>query len=148
LDDDIILHKSFNIEFEKYYLTLPNDWNLIMLGAMQHNWEPWITKYSEFLYHCHGSSVASHAVGIARKMFLPMLFYAEKLDLPIDEGAVFHVQNVYDKQCFIFRPNLIIQDLGESDISSSAMKDEDMERWMKLFRWNLEDYDLNDNPNN
>ena len=140
-DDDIILHKSFNSEFEKHFGSLPVDWKLIMLGAMQHNWDPWITRYSDLLYHCHGSSVASHAVGIDRKMFLPLLWYAQKLDLPVDEGAVFHVQNVYSRKCFVFLPNIAIQDMGESDISSSAMKQQDTERWMNLFRWNPEDYD-------
>jgi hypothetical protein len=119
-----------------------------MLGVMQHNWDPWITRCSDMAYHCHGSSVASHAAGISHKVFLQLLFYAEKLDLPLDEGAMFHIQNVYDKQCYVFLPNLAIQDMRESDIGASAMKPEDMERWIKIFRWNLEDYDLNDNPNN
>ncbi len=142
LDDDIILYKSFNSAFEKHFGSLPGDWKLIMLGAMQHQWEPWITPYSDLFYHCHGSSVASHAVGMTRKVFLPLLFYAEKLDLPIDEGAVFHIQNVYSRQCFVFLPNLAIQDMRESDISSSAMKQQDVDWWMKLFRWIPDDYDI------
>jgi GR25 family glycosyltransferase involved in LPS biosynthesis len=141
MDDDVILHKSFNSEFEKHYQSLPEDWKLIMLGAMQHQWEPYITPYSELLYHCHGSSVASHAIGMTKKVFLPLLFYAEKLDLPIDEGAVFHVQNIYSRDCFVCIPNLAIQDMRESDISSSAMKQEDVDKWIKLFRWNPDDYD-------
>jgi GR25 family glycosyltransferase involved in LPS biosynthesis len=140
MDDDIILHRSFNSEFEKHYQDLPENWRMIMLGAMQHQWEPFITPYSELLYQCNGSSVASHAVGLTKKAFLPLLFYAEKLDLPIDEGAVFHLQNVYNNECFICLPNLAIQDMRESDISSSAMKQEDTDRWMKLFRWNPDDY--------
>ena len=142
LDDDVILHKSFNGEFEKHFQNLPVDWKLILLGAMQHQWEPWITRYSEFLYHCHGTSVASHAVGIKKKAFLPLLFYSEKLDLPIDEGPVFHVQNIYSKSCFVCIPNLAIQDMRESDISSSAMKQQDVDKWIKLFRWNPDDYDF------
>jgi GR25 family glycosyltransferase involved in LPS biosynthesis len=141
-DDDIVLHKSFNELISKYLSELPKDWKLIMLGAMQHYWEPWITSYSGLLYHCHGSSVASHAAGIDRKVFLQLLYYCEKLDLPVDEGAIFHIQNVYSKQCFIFMPNLVIQDMGESDINSSTMKQQQVDHWMKLFRWNVEDYDF------
>jgi hypothetical protein len=137
-----VLHKNFNEEFEKHVQQLPSDWKLIMLGAMQHRWEPYITNYGDMFYHCHGSSVASHAVGIDRKVFLPLLFYSEKLDLPIDEGAIFHIQNVYDKHCYIFLPNLAIQDMTESDISSSAMKKEDTVSWINKFRWKTEDYDL------
>jgi len=141
-DDDIVLHKKFNEEFEKHVQQLPSDWKLFMLGAMQHRWEPYITMYRDMFYHCHGSSVASHAVGIDRKVFLPLLFYSEKLDLPVDEGAIFHIQNVYDKNCYIFLPNLAIQDMTESDISSSAMKKEDTVNWINKFRWKTEDYDL------
>jgi GR25 family glycosyltransferase involved in LPS biosynthesis len=140
-DDDIVLHKSFNEEFEKHARMLPGDWKLIMLGAMQHRWEPYITRSGDLFYHCHGSSVASHAVGIDRKVFLQVLYYAEKLDLPIDEGAVFHIQNVYASQCYIFLPNLAIQDLTESDISSSAMKKEDTLDWIRKFRWETDNYD-------
>jgi hypothetical protein len=141
-DDDVVLHKDFNELFETGIALLPPDWKLVMLGAMQHHWEPWISHYKDRFYICRGSSVASHAVGIDRKMYLPLLFYAQKLDLPIDEGAVFHVQNVYADQCFIFYPNLAIQDLSESDISSSAMKKEDAERWIRLFRWDRALYDF------
>jgi GR25 family glycosyltransferase involved in LPS biosynthesis len=141
-DDDIVFHKSFNDLIGKYLDNLPEDWKLIMPGAMQHYWEPWITKYSDLLYHCHGSSVASHAVGIDRKVFLPLIYYCEKLDLPVDEGAIFHIQNVYSKQCFIFRPNLVIQDMRESDINTSTMKQQQAEEWMKLFQWNIDDYDF------
>jgi hypothetical protein len=142
LDDDIIPHKYFNSEFEKHFESLPKDWKLIMLGAMQHKWEPWIIPGSEMFYQCCGSSVGSYATGIARKVFLPMLYYSAKFDLPIDEGAVFHIQNVYSENCFIFIPNLAIPDLRESDIGSSAMKPQDLERWQKLCRWNLDDYDI------
>ncbi len=141
-DDDIVLHKNFNEEFEKHVQQLPSGWKLFMLGAMQHRWEPYITMYRDMFYRCHGSSVASHAVGIDRKVFLPLLFYSEKLDLPVDEGAIFHIQNVYDKNCYIFLPNLAIQDMTESDISSSAMKKEDTVNWINKFRWKTEDYDL------
>ncbi len=134
-DDDILLHRSFNEEFDHHVRELPTDWKLIMLGAMQHNWEPYITSVKGLFYHCYGSSVASHAVGIDRKMFLPILHYAEKMDLPIDEGAIFHVQNVYPDRCFVFLPNLAIQDMGESDINSSKMGKDDKEKWVKLFRW-------------
>ena len=134
-DDDIILHHAFNAEFDRHIRELPPDWKLIMLGAMQHYWEPHITKVKDLFYHGYGSSVASHAVGIDRKMFLPLLYYAEKMNLPIDEGAIFHIQNVYPDQCFIFLPNLAIQDMGESDINSSKMGKDDVEKWVKLFRW-------------
>ncbi len=142
LDDDVILHKSFAAEFARHVQSLPGDWKLILLGAMQHRWEPDIPMDGEMFYHCHGSSVASHAVGIEQKAFLPLLFYANKLDLPIDEGAIFHMQNVYAGQCYVFLPNLAIQDMTESDIGSSVMRPEEVARWTALFHWNLDDYDF------
>lgn len=143
LDDDVLLHKDFNQEFAKRMDFLPNDWLLIMLGAMQHNWNtPFIDWENDLFYHCHGSSIASHAVGIDKKVFLPILFYSEKLDLPIDEGAIYHIQNVYDKRSYVFYPNLAIQDIVDSDISSSVIASDDVEQKSKLFRWDFTKYDL------
>lgn len=139
-DDDILLHRDFRKAFSEGIPRLPADWYLIMLGAMQHNWDPWISWVNDTFYRCHGSSVASHAVGIDRKMFLPLLWYARRLDLPIDEGALFHIQNVYSEKCFVWYPNLAIQDTSESDISTSAMKSAETNRWLKLFRWDPELY--------
>ncbi len=141
-DDDVLLHRDFNKAFAEGVSRMPVGWYLIMLGAMQHNWDPWISWENDTFYRCHGSSVASHAVGIDRKMFLPLLWYARRLDLPIDEGAVFHIQNVYSERCFVWYPNLVIQDTRESDISTSAMKEGETERWMKLFRWKPELYKI------
>ncbi|NTV83022.1 MAG: glycosyltransferase family 25 protein [Bacteroidales bacterium] len=141
-DDDIVLHKNFREEFTRHISHLPHDWKLIMLGVMQHHWEPHITPCGDMFYHSNGSSVASHAVGIDRKVFLPLLFYAEKLDLPIDEGAIFHIQNIYPKQSLVFVPNLVIQDMSGSDINSSEMKKEETDKWITRFRWKIEDYDF------
>lgn len=142
LDDDVIFHKDFNELFPEYIDQLPSDWKLFMLGAMQHHWEEsWISWYSDNLYHCHGSSIASHAVAIDKRVFLQLLYYAEKKDLPIDEGAVFHIQSVYDDDCFVFYPNLIIQDNTESDINSSALSSEDTIKKNNPFRWDYDNYE-------
>ena len=142
-DDDVIFHKNFNHEFRLRMRMLPCDWKLIMLGAMQHHWEDsWITWVNKNLYHCHGTSIASHAVAMQAKVFLPLLYYSEKLDLPIDEGAVYHIQQVYAKQCYVFYPNLVIQDVGESDINSSALSPKDIMKKNNIFRWNFADYSI------
>jgi GR25 family glycosyltransferase involved in LPS biosynthesis len=139
-DDDIVLHRHFQDEFDRHVRQLPCNWKLIMLGAMQHSWEPYVKPSGALFYHCFGSSIASHAVAIDRKAMLPILYYAEKMDLPLDEGAIFHVKNVYPEQCCVFLPNLAIQDLQDSDINSSAMTTVDKEKWMQIFRWKEGEY--------
>lgn len=140
-DDDLMLHKHFRAEYTKRMQLINDDWKMIKLGAMQHHWEPsWITWENELMYHCNGSSIASHAVCIDSKVFLPLLHYCEKMDLPVDEGAIFHIQNVYSGQCYVFYPNLVIQDIGNSDINSSALTVEEMRGKNNLFRWKYEDY--------
>lgn len=142
-DDDVIFCKDFNKAFEDRMRMVPNDWKLIMLGAMQHHWdEPWIKWVNEFLYHCNGTSIASHAAGIQSKAFLPLLYYSEKLDLPIDEGAIYHIQQVYAKQSYVFYPNLVIQDVSESDINSSAIPPKEVKKKNNLFRWDYKNYDF------
>ncbi len=142
-DDDVIFHKNFNHEFRLRMRMLPDDWKLIMLGAMQHHWDDsWITWVNKNLYHCQGTSIASHAVAMQAKAFLPLLYYSEKLDLPIDEGAVYHIQHVYAKQCYVFYPNLVIQDVGESEINSSVLTAEQIQDKNNLFRWDYQYYEF------
>jgi hypothetical protein len=140
-EDDIILHKSFDHKVVQLFTTVPKTWKLVMLGAMQHYWDPWVTWVTDNSYNCHGSSTAAHATALDSKVFLQILFYAEKMDLPIDEGAFFHPKNVHPKNCFIGFPNLAIQRMEDSDINSSAMQVKDIENWRNRFRWNSDDYE-------
>jgi len=143
-EDDIVLHNSFDIKIKECLNLMPISWKIFMLGAMQHHWDPWITWVNDSLYHCNGSSTAAHATGFNRKVFLQMLFYAEKMDLPVDEGSFFHIKNIYNKDCFIAFPNLAIQEMKDSDINSSAMKSDDILNWKQRFRWDPNDYEYDE----
>jgi GR25 family glycosyltransferase involved in LPS biosynthesis len=140
LDDDVLLHKNYNFLFRDSFKTLPNNWKLIMLGACQYDWDEWITPFNEHFYHCNGSSVASHAVGISSKMFLQLLHIAKKLDMPIDEGAVTHIQSNYKNDCYINFPNLMIQDTSDSEINSSDSQLDEGTLTNNTYRWNLNNY--------
>lgn len=140
-DDDLLLHRDFKEEFARLMLLAPNHWRMIKLGAMQHHWESsWITWRNDSFYHCNGSSIASHAVVMDCKIFLPLLYYCQKMDMPVDEGAIFHIQNVYANQCGVFYPNLVIQDVSDSDINSSALSHDEMSRKNNIFRWDFDTY--------
>jgi glycosyltransferase involved in cell wall biosynthesis len=142
LDDDFVCHKRFKTLFKEIVNhQLPDEWKIIQLGALQYDWtNDWITWFSKNLYHCNGSSVASHAVGIHESIFQPLLDFCYKFDLPFDEGSLHKVTHLYADECFVCFPNLIIQDVRETDISTSETQDSEGIKKDNVYRWNLEEY--------
>lgn len=143
LDDDIICHKMFNNIFYEVVQQLPKDWYILQLGALQYEWDGWINWFSENLYHCNGSSIASHAVGIRRYIFHELLDLCHQIQMPFDEGALHRIKHKYRTKCFIAYPNLFIQDVSESDISTSKVQSIEGKKNNNAYRWKLTDYKEN-----
>ncbi len=142
LDDDFVCHKDFKNLFSEIIHQVPRQWKVIQLGVMQYNWgDDWITWHSRNMYHCNGSSVASHAVGIHRSAFELLLKYTRELLMPFDDGALHKITHILAKECFVCYPNLIVQDVSESDINTGVQKEEGIKE-DNVYQWHLEDYDF------
>jgi glycosyltransferase involved in cell wall biosynthesis/GR25 family glycosyltransferase involved in LPS biosynthesis len=143
LDDDALFHRDFKSLFAKAVRELPDDWKIFQLGALQYDWgDDWITKHSEHLYLCNGSSVGSHATGIHRSVIPALLHQASRFDLPLDVGALCYVKRAFAEKSFTVLPNLIIQDTSESDIASSDVQQSEGQKRANVYRWVLEDYPM------
>lgn len=141
LDDDALFHRDFDALFKAAARELPPDWAIFQLGALQYDWgEQWISKYSEHLYLCNGSSVGSHATGIRRSVVPALLHEAQRFDMPLDVGALCRVKRAFAERSFTVLPNLIIQDTSESDIASSDVQQAEGQKRTNVYRWKLEDY--------
>jgi hypothetical protein len=137
-DDDALFHEDFVRRFSIAYAHLPATWRVFMLGAMQFNWEPpWVKFFGDDLYHCMGSSVASHAVGLTRPAMKELLEHCLRRDMPLDIGPLSFLQRKYAQDCFVAYPNIVIQESSESDINTSSHLSEG-NRKDNLFRWHLD----------
>jgi hypothetical protein len=140
-DDDCLFHKNTRQLFAEAYQKMREDWMLLSLGALQYDWtDKSITWAGDSLYHCRGSSVASHAVGIRDTAYAPLLKTALRMDLPFDVGAQHTVKREFAERCFVSYPNLFIQDTTETDIGDSSVQLAEGRKEKNKYRWVLSDY--------
>lgn len=135
-DDDLIFSKNFNINIQKIN-ELPSDWKLLYLGASQHSWSN-IHDFNKNFYYAKNTA-GTFAVGIDSSIFDEILNISSKFELPIDSYLERFIQKKYYKKCFVFKNNLIIADVTDSNIRDS----QDQLTRSKKMKWNLSQYNFN-----
>ncbi len=141
LDDDFVPISDFERYFDSVIRQLPENWKIFQLGALQYHWEDeWITWQSRNIYKCNGSSVASHAVIYTESVFEELLAYCREANMPFDEGPLHYVKHRHKDLAFTAFPNLMIQDVAESEICSSRRQQREGVREDNVYRWKLSDY--------
>jgi len=141
LDDDCRFHKEMKRFVGVQSQHLPEDWLIWQLGALQYNWsESAIDWRGDDLYSCNGTSVGSHATVMKYEVLPLVLNECERLDLPYDEGPLFLPKAAYPGRCFTSYPNLVIQDVTDSDISDSTAQQKEKEGIYSTYRWDAELY--------
>lgn len=140
-DDDAIFHRRFPERFSNIYKKIPKSWKIIQLGTLQYHWsDNWVEWCSEDLYRDYGTGLGSHAVAIRSCVFPMLLDHCRRFLLPYDEGALHYVRRTWPEDCYTVYPNLVIQDVGESDINSSVTQAAEGSSLENRYRWNLPDY--------
>ncbi len=142
-DDDVSLHRDFETLFDAAMQELPDDWLILQLGTLQYNWsDPWMKWRSPTLYQTSGVAIGSHAVGMRFEIMPFLLDHVKRMDLPFDVGALSATVKAFSDRCYVIYPNLAIQALGESEISTSEFqKSHTVEEIAQVYRWRLQDYD-------
>ena len=143
LDDDVVLHRDCRVLFAAVAASIPADWLILQLGTQQHEWgAEWLTWRNPMLYATHGVAIGSHGVGL-RGEILPFLFdQVRRMLLPFDTGALAAACGAFPDRCFVTWPNIAIQELGDSDIGSSAFQStRTVAEAAAVYRWSLSDYD-------
>lgn len=132
LEDDVIFHKEFQERIQKYDNL---EYKLLLLGVSQHVWRFTEMEEDATFYH-PGITDGAFAVGIDSSVFEEILQSCEAKNSPFDSGPLRDIYKKYPKECYVLYPNLVIADLGDSDIRSGRNQAE----YAATFKWNLEDY--------
>lgn len=143
LDDDVVFHKDCQKLFSDAIAQLPEDWLILQLGTLQYHWEEeWVSSFSSRLYQSPGFTVGSHAVGLRAEAVPLLLDHVQRMELPFDIGALSAATLTFPDRCFVVTPNLAIQRLEESDITTSEFqRGRGRKEIMEIYRWNEDDYE-------
>lgn len=147
LEDDIILHKNFNIYFNDYYQQIKDkNWKFIMLGSSLNmkkiklfnilNLKSKNQNYMHINKGCNGS----FAIGIDSSILQDLINEYLKFQLPNDTCHIKVLFKKYKHSSFVFKPDLIISDLYNSKTSKTpTIKRRNLR--LKLYKWDLLKYD-------
>ncbi len=168
LDDDIIPHKMFNQIIEnhnlpknykliyygschQYHCDLDvynkiNDNDTCYSEKIKYKIEKENTSYPELFNikmfnknYGFGNIDGSFMMGISHIVFSDLFYLIKKAIYPFDSGPLREIYFNDNYNCYIFQPNLVIQNMNDSDIQP----DHSIMNSMKLIRkwgWNLNDY--------
>jgi len=138
LEDDACLHKNFLNEFQNI-VSLPEDWKLAYLGNSQYRWSG-IREFNSSFYYARDSQ-GTFAVGIHGSLYDELLGLCEQQEEPIDRYLA-KIQEKYQKQCFVFQPNIVIADVTQSDIRKPRHQQTHAIR----MRWDIHLYHMPPTP--
>lgn len=147
LDDDLLFDREFTARFEVFTNRVPEDWVLLYLGASQFVWRiPDALQYpdrakiaydpDEPFYH-PARTDGSFAMGIHRRCFKQLFSEIGRMDAPLDSGPLRSVIRSYPDKCFVATPNLVIADVGDSDLRGG----QDQQAYANQVKWDLNRYD-------
>ena len=140
LQDDIIFHHDFIQQFYNFTNTVltSDNWKLVYLGASQHIWEHVKYDLQQRYYHPNGYAEGAFAVLIDHSCYDDILSKISESCMPVDSGALCHIQRTYPDQCYVAYPNLIIADIRDSDIRHKR----DFKSTGVLFKWDTNLYNI------
>lgn len=124
-EDDVLISKDINIHLQK--LRNIKDWKLLYLGSSQYNWN--VDFIEDFYYASNTLGCFAYAIDSS--------LYDEILESNNEECSVDNLikklQSKYNKECYVFYPNVCIADVSESTIRGER----DQYYHNKRMRWNL-----------
>jgi len=96
LEDDIVFAPDYIEKFERYYSTIPTDWQILHMGYHFYS-----TNFNDGIYHKFEgdmTAIGAHAVVYKNDVFDPILELVEKNTLPMDlflNNTPYKVYNTY-----------------------------------------------------
>jgi len=125
-EDDVAISEDFKNKIQDIK-NLP--WKLLYLGASQFDWEN-ITPNNGF-YECK-NTLGTFAWAINSSIYDEIIEVALTKQKPVD-NLISALQEKYKSQCYTFFPNIVIAEVGESDIRENR----NVEYYAKLVKWDL-----------
>ena len=133
LEDDIYFQNDFFEKIEDIMNKVPKKWDLLYLGAIQKDWTDINIKNNLYIAK---DTYGAFAYGINNEVFEKIKKLCFELTDPFDKCLQKLHQYNYS---YVLYPNIIITDIKNSKIHRSR----DLIRYSKIFKWNIEDYDIN-----
>lgn len=104
-EDDIVFTHDFNKKFEKLYLNLPTNWDMVYVGGIKWGDNNFLNKIGDGIVQTkvggtHAYLIKKHVIRILLKSFEPI---QSAIDLTL-------INRVWDKiNCYVFDPTLVFQ---------------------------------------
>ncbi|MGB2081216.1 MAG: glycosyltransferase, partial [Poseidonia sp.] len=139
-DDDIILTHDFTLKFSRFIRSVPEDWEVLMLGASQWNWTG--VKLDDRLgwYQPNQLTNGSFAMIYHSSVFEKLIESIEKMDSPFDSKPLKSVIcDSGSNSSYVAWPNIVVADVekeGIRDIRSQSA-------YASRFRWKMQDFPKN-----
>lgn len=111
LEDDVILHRSFEHEFRRV-ANLPS-WKLLYLGASDYN-HPECVAHDGFYMPTY--ALGRFAYGVDCSIFKELLELWEHATQPGDSLLASVIQQKYSGEVFVFNPNIVVANVSHSFI--------------------------------
>ena len=139
-DDDIILTHDFTLKFSRFVTSVPDDWEVLMLGASQWNWTG--VKLDDRLgwYRPNQVTNGSFAMIYHSSIFEKLIQSIDEMDSPFDSKPLKTITcDVEQSSSYVAWPNIIVADVekeGIRDIRSQSA-------YGSRFRWRMQDFPEN-----
>lgn len=131
LDDDIRFSHNFSIYLARFLTSVPKNWDILYLGASQHEWQD--VEIQNNYYEAHNTK-GSFALFLSPNAVQKISEKLQKTDytIPLDE-----ILNKMHLNKYVSYPNLIISDVAESSIR----KPRNIIKHAAKMHWDLSYYD-------
>ena len=139
-DDDIILTHDFTLKFSRFVRNVPNDWEILMLGASQWNWTG--VKLDDRLgwYRPNQVTNGSFAMIYHASVFQKLIDSIEQMDSPFDSKPLKSIICDSENQAsYVAWPNIIVADVEKEGIRDSRSQN----AYASRFRWKMQDFPAN-----
>lgn len=131
LDDDVRFSYNFSTHLRAFLASVPEDWDILYLGASQHRWQD-IHKQNNY-YKAHNTK-GSFAVFMSPSGVQKVNKILQETDYskPLDELLHLMCANKY-----VAYPNVVISDVAQS----TMRKPRNVQTHAERMQWNLNNYD-------
>lgn len=139
-DDDIILTHDFTLRFSRFITNVPENWEVLMLGASQWNWTG--VKLDDRLgwYQPNQVTNGSFAMIYHSSIFKKLIDSIDEMDSPFDSKPLKSIIcNGVTKASYVAWPNIIVADVEKEGIRDSRSQS----AYASRFRWRMQDFPHN-----
>ena len=139
-DDDIILTHDFTLKFSRFIRNVPDDWEVLMLGASQWNWTG--VKLDDRLgwYRPNQVTNGSFAMIYHSSIYHKLIDAIDEMDSPFDSKPLKSIIcNDGNQSSYVAWPNIVIADVEKEGIRESRSQS----HYASRFRWKMKEFPRN-----